>query len=325
MIDKKPRDAVLDSIKGFLIILVVFGHLIETSSNALAGKLYQIIYAFHMPCFVFIAGINAKSDVKSILIRIRNLSVLTVIWIGIYSLYVYKTQGNTPDPLTPFWIMWFMVSLISWNILLLGFKYFHYSIAIFCALLVSIFSASIVFLGYKYSALRTLYFLNFFVIGYFISRENSFKRVTNFFKGSATAYILIAIGLMVIGYLASISIDRRLLYGSFRFEQLGMDIASGALQKVALILCSLALISLIFLIFYKFNIKTFARIGKYSLTIYLFHGMIILSLRKELNLNSPEYISIFLSLFLTFLICSTIVIVSSFFNKSFKSKLSLIF
>jgi fucose 4-O-acetylase-like acetyltransferase len=139
LIDKKQRDAVLDSIKGFLIILVVFGLLIETSSNALAGKLYQITYAFHMPCFVFTAGINAKSDVKSILIRISNISVLTVIWIGIYSLYVYKTQGNIPDSLTPFWIIWFMVSLISWNILLLDVKYFHYSITIFCGLLVSIF------------------------------------------------------------------------------------------------------------------------------------------------------------------------------------------
>ncbi len=49
------KDLKISNIKGLLIFLVVFGHLIELYK----GNYYQIfvlIYAFHMPLFIFISG-----------------------------------------------------------------------------------------------------------------------------------------------------------------------------------------------------------------------------------------------------------------------------
>ncbi|MFP3877521.1 acyltransferase family protein, partial [Bacillus paralicheniformis] len=53
------KDLKISNIKGLLIFLVVFGHLIELYK----GNYYQIfvlIYAFHMPLFIFISGFLAK-------------------------------------------------------------------------------------------------------------------------------------------------------------------------------------------------------------------------------------------------------------------------
>ena len=54
------RDNRLDSIKGFLIILVVLGHLIgECGTGVISGKVWTFIYTFHMPliCSLFSSGL----------------------------------------------------------------------------------------------------------------------------------------------------------------------------------------------------------------------------------------------------------------------------
>ena len=53
------KKSFIDNIKVVLIFLVVFGHLIERyidTSNTLMGILL-FIYIFHMPLFIFIAGL----------------------------------------------------------------------------------------------------------------------------------------------------------------------------------------------------------------------------------------------------------------------------
>ena len=60
----EKRNILLDNIKGFLIILVVLGHLIAGKSSD-AIDVYRIshylIYAVHMPMFILISGIFSKN------------------------------------------------------------------------------------------------------------------------------------------------------------------------------------------------------------------------------------------------------------------------
>lgn len=50
----KRRDPYICNIKAFLIFLVVFGHAIEPYiDRPEINIIYRIIYAFHMPLFVF--------------------------------------------------------------------------------------------------------------------------------------------------------------------------------------------------------------------------------------------------------------------------------
>lgn len=65
------RNHRLDRAKGILIFTVVLGHLLARASpwesDVLSAPMY-LIYAFHMPAFIFLAGITAKSN------RLRNVS-----------------------------------------------------------------------------------------------------------------------------------------------------------------------------------------------------------------------------------------------------------
>lgn len=59
------RGLAIDNLKGFLIFLVVLGHLLELGFvNSDAGNvLDRVIYSSHMPAFVFTMGMFAKNDI----------------------------------------------------------------------------------------------------------------------------------------------------------------------------------------------------------------------------------------------------------------------
>lgn len=53
----KKRFDLIDAMKGFAILLVVFGHAIQNGTKAFDDNIFfKIIYAFHMPLFMFLAG-----------------------------------------------------------------------------------------------------------------------------------------------------------------------------------------------------------------------------------------------------------------------------
>ena len=57
---EKVREYKFDNLKILLILLVVLGHIIEPFYKL--NTLYLIIYAFHMPVFVYISGYFAKGN-----------------------------------------------------------------------------------------------------------------------------------------------------------------------------------------------------------------------------------------------------------------------
>lgn len=65
------RDINLDAIKGWGIILVVLGHAIQVSCADFDNcKLFEIIYSFHMPLFIFISGyVTYRETVSKINLR----------------------------------------------------------------------------------------------------------------------------------------------------------------------------------------------------------------------------------------------------------------
>ena len=56
----------VDALRGILILLVVLGHCIQLAIGpaCVDNVLYRYIYSFHMPVFMFIAGLFSKRMVK---------------------------------------------------------------------------------------------------------------------------------------------------------------------------------------------------------------------------------------------------------------------
>ena len=161
------RNHRLDNIKGLLIILVFFGHLIE--SYAFYGKgqaVFQFIYLFHMPAFTFCSGYFASVNTSRKKLW-TNIAYPYIIFQSLYYLFrvfVLKETINSVTFLTPSWILWYLLSLFFWNLLLPLFDTSKCKCALLITLTCFLFGLAIGFnpsAGYFLSISRTaVYFLS---------------------------------------------------------------------------------------------------------------------------------------------------------------------
>jgi fucose 4-O-acetylase-like acetyltransferase len=125
----RTRDRRLDLLKGLLIAGVVLGHFLETSGGQAPGELYSgwhhdpqrwvltFLYLFHMPLFVFLAGVTARP---------RRLAHRIVEMVGLYVLlqvaYVALRSGvsdlSMERLLHPTYALWFLLAMGWWLVAL---------------------------------------------------------------------------------------------------------------------------------------------------------------------------------------------------------------
>lgn len=118
----------MDNIRGIAIVLVVWGHIIQTMicpNNFDANIVFRVIYSFHMPLFMFISGVlvynpNRKIDEKWLWKKVKTLVIPFIIWIFItYFLRreyvnrsiieVFKEVIASPD--NAMWFLWILFLL----------------------------------------------------------------------------------------------------------------------------------------------------------------------------------------------------------------------
>ena len=58
----KERNFRIDNMRAILILLVVFGHLLEIMPFQHSNMIYQFVYVFHMPGFALLSGLCWKKD-----------------------------------------------------------------------------------------------------------------------------------------------------------------------------------------------------------------------------------------------------------------------
>lgn len=115
-IDKDVRDQRIDSLKFLLICLVIIGHLLAPSryTNVVSGAIYSIIYAFHMPIFVFISGYLTKSYDWTRCIKRVILLLETYLVIMITQAIVFQEFHHIIIPENS---GWYLISLATWTLL----------------------------------------------------------------------------------------------------------------------------------------------------------------------------------------------------------------
>ena len=165
------RNLRLDSLKGFLIILVILGHITDDYN------LIYFIYVFHMPLFVLLSGYFTKTpiDLKDLWHSLKGIAKPLILFQFIYvSLdYVIFNRIEIASIITPFWILWYLMSLILWRVFSFLFQkpIHNYPVLFF---LVSIVIA--LFSGYcpirnPFSLQRTLNFFPFFLVGLYLRQR----------------------------------------------------------------------------------------------------------------------------------------------------------
>lgn len=275
------RNPAITQLKGFLVFLVVFGHVIEGFSSSIGRDwLYNFIYSFHMPAFVAISGFLFKAEaapsklVKSILIPFMVYNV-------IFEISSFTSFGRFTHNFyegAPYWHLWFLLALFIWKLLTPAFVTLRWPLlaSLALAFLFPTFNAD----GYLFSLGRILHFFPFFLTGLVFKEKLS--------KGLSSKLSTSSIGIIVLSFIAlcfAYLIPTKILYGSYTYSQIPLPKLEGLGYTAA----SLALgsMGLIFAFYLAPRLRFFQRFGEASLTIYILHAFFVMNLGHELNLKLP--------------------------------------
>lgn len=161
------RLVAVDNAKAVLISLVVFGHLVNPGQERLAGAIQIFVYVFHIPAFVFLAGMFSKVEIKRADCRSlvsRLLIPLMVFQLGYFLCFAIGKPNAGFQLLEPFWILWFLLSLLFWRLMLPLFAILRMPLTMAVGIsLLAGYSGSI---GVVFSFSRTLVFFPFFLAGH---------------------------------------------------------------------------------------------------------------------------------------------------------------
>lgn len=298
----RKRNFFLDNAKFFLILLVVFGHLLQpiTKYNRWIYELYLLIYSFHMPAFIYISGYFSKSFLEKdqpIKDSFYKLIIPYIVFQWGYSLYYWLIgieDSLSVGLLIPNWSLWFLVSLFFWRISLFLFSGIKPRIGIGLSVLGSLFIGYIPFVGRELTLQRTFVFLPFFVMGYY-TREDS---IYLFEKSQWRRLLAVILPIMFLIIHHIPGLNKYVFFGSRPYEDFLDIVELGALVRLfGLILGTIGTIGFLSLI--PTNKQIFTQWGQNTLVIYLYHGFFVRGLRSmELPIYNLFNYSYSLTLFI---------------------------
>ncbi|MEN2767235.1 acyltransferase family protein [Ornithinibacillus xuwenensis] len=269
------RNAFFDNAKLLLILLVVFGHVIQPfiAGSLEMHALYTWIYTFHMPAFIFLAGFFAKGfgDSGYFIKLAKKLLLPYFIFQLTYSSYYYfigKSNWLT-DIFYPHWSLWFLISLFSWHLLLYWFKKIPPIISLSVAVALGILVGYLAGVGHYFSLSRTFVFFPFFLLGFWLKEKHLMylKR-----KGIQVIAGLILTATALAIYFAP-EINTGWLLASKSYYDLGMQEFGGIARLLVYVTSTLMAASV--LAWVPTKRYSFTHLGERTLYVYLLHGFII--------------------------------------------------
>lgn len=169
----KGRDERSDAVKYWLVVLVIAAHVLmrkEFVDSKACTVLWNWIVTFTMPLFIFISGKYSQKKGKGDFWPSIWKIVEPLLLFHIIALLFYVDSITVKTILTPWFMLWYLFSLICWRLLLqiIPDNILEYKklilISTFC---ISILAGFLPF-GKVLSLQRTLAFMPFFFLGYYM-------------------------------------------------------------------------------------------------------------------------------------------------------------
>ena len=292
-IENKHRSAYWDNLKGLLMFLTVFAHILfqlQSRSQAVNATV-DIIYMFHMPAFVFISGFFGKSEHSHSYESILKLILLYFVFNSITG-FIYGFDSL----LQPVYSFWYLPALIVWRLTahhIARFKEINLIL-----LIVSLFIGFYSSVNNTFAAARIIGFYPYYMSGYLLSNEKSEALTAKKYPmraaigfAAAVAAALIAVGAYsYFGYS-----DNDLQMGSY-IEPVS------AVGRIALYIIAFLAIYALRCISPERKIPLLTMFGKNSLWIFILHRPITLLLSSYMESLSVVWIYI-ISFVSSFAIC----------------------
>lgn len=272
------RDARFDNLKGILIFLVVFGHLLELVGGPAADWLYRLIYSFHMPAFVFCSGWFARFDAERFF---RRLLYPYLVYQTLYLLFDRLVlHGKAPlQYTTPYWLLWYLFSMMLWTLLLPLIDGVKNSRAALSGCLAAAMAAGFdPTIGYGMSLSRTLVLLPFFAAGHLAaggelkSLHSRLAQISNFRLFPVLGGWILISGVML--WLRRAAVRSVWFYASCSYKSAHYDLE----LRVILLATGAAWILLLLRIVPKHPLPFLASLGQHTLPVFLLHGFFVRSM-----------------------------------------------
>ncbi len=270
------REHKYDTLRFFLILCTVFGHLIEKMPGLINYYTYRLIYLFHMPAFIFVSGYFASFKPRKILNWIYTYIIYQTLYFVFYRFVLLRTDVSFQYT-TPTWLLWYLFVMIFYHLLLplLDRRKVALQLAFFCSsmafsLYVSRFSA----LGYPYSLSRFFTFLPYFIAGFYTRKnlpalKSMWNRIPFRFLFDISVLIVC---LFVSRFLVTWeTLDTKVLYGSYSYASMHY----GPPSKLLIYICGFLWIYLLIRFTPPRRIPIISQAGRYSMPVYLLHGFIV--------------------------------------------------
>lgn len=282
----KVRNVRFDNIKFFLILLVVLGHAAERYTDMFTGMrcMFTYIYTFHMPAFLFIAGLFAKRTIQAKKLnwnRVLPYAILCV-FLSFYrnvSLYLFDHERAfhffRQDSIS--WFLWVLFVYYIVTFLLKDFPHKNVLIiAVFFAIMIGFDTQ----LTTKLAISRAVVFYPFFYLGYMLKVDE-----VEAFLDMKILKVLSALWLLIYGAFLFFTMDhgsyllRKFFTGQNSYQQIfGEDLQDSlllmveapAIRLVCLFLTLVTMIAFMALV-PKGRIPLLSTAGQRTISVYFWH------------------------------------------------------
>lgn len=267
------RDPWLDNAKMALVTLVVVGHFWAILPGAaLDDHLYDFLYLWHMPAFVLVTGYLSRSFAwtRSRLVGlVQTVAVPYVVFESLYALFRLRVGDERFEELylDPHWPLWFLVALFFWRLATPVLK--RHWVWVPLAVAVSVVGGA--YAGERLDLARIVGFLPFFVVGLHATPERLAVLRTSVARKVGIGVLLVI--LASAGLVDALAGTEWVYYRS-RYDLLDVSDTEGMVIR----LCFLAvgfLGAAAFLAVAPRRGGWFARAGRWTIVVYLFHGFFV--------------------------------------------------
>lgn len=271
------RDPRLDNAKMTLVTLVVVGHSwTMLASNAGNNHLYDFLYTWHMPAFVFITGYLSRGfewTGPRLWALVRSVAIPYVIVEAALAVFRLWAGGEHLHQLwlDPHWPLWYLPAIFLWRLAtpLLRSPWVAFPVAVVASLLGGLVTGATLDLA------RVLGFLPFFVLGLHATPERLawLRTVPARFAGVAAM-----VGIWFLsGNLRDWAGTGDWLYYNDTYTSMGASPTEGYVTRLVVLVAgavgALAVIALM-----TSRSGWFTRMGSMTLVVYLCHGFFIKAL-----------------------------------------------
>lgn len=263
----------------FLLILSVFvGNAIEPLIWRMDSmySLYQWIFTFHMPLFVFVTGYFAKNNLKGTPGRkvMLQIGLQYMIFQSLYSMLDmlwFQVDSVHRSFFAPYLLLWFLASHLGWRTFMLLTRQWTPGRQLALSVVLAVLVGYLPIDGVWLSISRTFVFLPFFVLGYHFSDQLlAYLQKPKVRIAAASASL---VWLLVLG-LGLLHIAPGWLYGSLTYKELGSAAWMTGLFRLLLYPVQL-LAGLAFLGLVPVRSGRITEWGRRTLYVFLLHGFVV--------------------------------------------------